>query len=385
MTADIAMSDLPGRTGSEFVRFRATRRQLLPTLIVPLAILAEQIIFWSLDPDPLPGVLEFDLICCAVFMLAFGLHMRWFGATLTPRGVLVHSIRRRTVAWHDLAAIRVERLTGTRTPVLYRRDGRRTRLRMPATGPLFRDPDFEAKVQLIHDYWSRYSAGTLLAADRPAFTGFGGRPDTPRARPAWTQRLMVGYLCSAFALQVSVSSLADDQGYFHPTATGVIVAAAAAIAALLAISQWCVRSGVTLTPDALIVHGARRRRIAWHDLQAVSPRHRLGGTALVVTGRDGRQHCLPCPRTGLLLWDSDFAVKAMTVQRWWVEHRGDAWAAPGLTSEQTEDGFGLYDVAHIGISGRQWKSIVLGLILSAMTVELLLLLLVGLLTVFARP
>jgi hypothetical protein len=383
MAADSAVFGLPDGGGPDCVRFRATRRQLLPALIVPLPVLAEQIIFWSLRPRPLAGVLKFDLICCAVFMLAFGLQLRWYGATLTPSGVLVHSIRRRTVAWHDLAAIRVERLTGTRTPVLYERDGRRTRLRMPATGPLFRDPDFDAKVQLIHDYWSRYSAGPVLAADRPAFTGFGGRPDRPRARPAWTQKLMVGYLCSVFALEVSVSSLLDDQGYFHPTA--MIVAAAAGIAALLAISQWCVRSGVTLTPDALIVHGVRRRRITWHDLQAVSLRRRLGGAALVVTERDGRQYRLPCPRTGLLLWDGDFGAKAMTLQRWWVEHRGDAWPAPGLTSEQTAYGLGLDDVAVIGIGWRRWKAIVLGLILSAITIELLVLLVVGLVTVLARP
>jgi hypothetical protein len=383
MAADSAVVGLPDGAGPDRVRFRATRRQLLPALVVPVPILAEQIIFWSRGPGPLPGLLEFDLICCALLMLGLGLQMRWFGATLTPGGVLVHSIRRRTVAWPDLAAIRIERMTGTRTPVLYELNGRRTRLRMPATGPLFRDPDFDAKVQLIHDYWSRYSGGTGLAADRPTFTGFGGRPDQPRARPAWTQRLMVGYLGSVFALEVSVSSVLDDRGYFHPT--GVIVAAAAAIAALLAISQWCVRSGVTLTADTLIVHGLRRCPIAWPDVQAVRLRRRLGGASLVVTERDGRERGLPCPRTGLLLWDSDFAAKATALRRWWIEHRGDAWRGPGLPAEHPADGFGLDDIAHIGISWRRGKAIVLGLILSAMSIELLVLLIVGLATVLARP
>jgi hypothetical protein len=346
------------------VRFRPTPRQALVIYLLPVVILTEQVLF-DLDMRshwqgaPLwPGVLY--ALALALLLTAA---LRWFGATLTPDGVLVRNLRRRAIAWHELAAIRVEPMLGTRTVVLYERSGRRTRLRLPATGPLYRDPAFDAKVQLVHDYWVRYSAGTIPPPSAlQSHPGFRDGPAGLRARPAWTQRVVVCYVFGWFALsQVLAQTEAGRGSWQRPFAVVAVIVGAAGI------WQWANRSGITLTSATLVVHGLRRREIAWYDVQSITTRRRLGGTRLVVTESSGRQTPLPCPRSGLLLWDASFGTKALTVDRWWREHAGGT----------LPEGSGPEEVVRLAGSGQPkvWQQIVLGLILASMGFCLLVLLL----------
>lgn len=86
-----------------------------------------------------------------------------FGATLTPEGVIVHGVRRRTIAWQDVTAIRAEEYTTNRVVAIYELGHRRTRLRYPTSGGLFGDREFDDKLQVIQGWWRTYSRSQLLA------------------------------------------------------------------------------------------------------------------------------------------------------------------------------------------------------------------------------
>ncbi|MFJ4829468.1 hypothetical protein ACIP79_06015 [Streptomyces sp. NPDC088747] len=72
-----------------------------------------------------------------------------FGVTLTPSAAVVHNLRRRTIPWSDVQAIRVEPVLGTSTVVIYEVSGRRTRLRAPTTGFLAWDRGFDEKFDVL--------------------------------------------------------------------------------------------------------------------------------------------------------------------------------------------------------------------------------------------
>ncbi|WP_406434528.1 hypothetical protein [Streptomyces sp. NBC_01589] len=85
----------------------------------------------------------------------FVLHVlgQYLGVTLTESTAIVHSLRRRTIQWSNVQAIRVERVQGTQTVVIYEAGGRRTRLRAPITGFLNWDRGFEEKFRTIGRWW----------------------------------------------------------------------------------------------------------------------------------------------------------------------------------------------------------------------------------------
>ncbi|MFE7795787.1 hypothetical protein [Streptomyces sp. NPDC057460] len=78
---------------------------------------------------------------------------QYLGVTLTESTAIVHNLRRRTIQWSNVQAIRVERVQGTQTVVIYEAGGRRTRLRAPITGFLNWDRGFEEKFRTIGRWW----------------------------------------------------------------------------------------------------------------------------------------------------------------------------------------------------------------------------------------
>ncbi|MET8331637.1 hypothetical protein [Streptomyces sp. NPDC005181] len=78
---------------------------------------------------------------------------QYVGVTLTESTAIVHNLRRRTIRWSNVQAIRVEPFQGIRTVVLYEASGRRTRLRAPITGFLNWDRGFEEKFHTIGRWW----------------------------------------------------------------------------------------------------------------------------------------------------------------------------------------------------------------------------------------
>jgi hypothetical protein len=396
MAADSQAVDMAGGHQAR-VRFRATRRQALFLCCPFLLILAEQSVLYAVARLPIPAFDGWiDLAAGLLVTSSLVPQLRWFGATLTPAGIQVHNLRRRQIPWHDLTAVRVERFMLSQTVVLYERVGRRTRLRMPITGPLFRDPDFGGKVQQIHSYWLRQSAGMITAPQAPERTGFAGPPDLLRTRPAWTQRVVVCFAFGWLGLGQSLSWLAVGTASQPPSSGQEAFALVAGLVAVAAIWQWAVRSGITMTPAALVVHGLRRRELGWPDIQSITLRRRLGGTRLLIMENSGRCTRLPAPRAGFLLWDSDFGAKTLALHRWWVQHRGPGWqpavqGSAAAVAEQlsrwsgsrTLDDIEPADAAEIAAYGSPspWQCVVLGLFVAAASVEVLILLIVLVLSI----
>ena len=77
------------------------------------------------------------MIMSLVFAGEIWLLGRWVGVTLTAEAAIVHSLRRRTIAWDRIAAIQIERFMGSHRIVLYENSGRRPRCgcRSPGSCP----------------------------------------------------------------------------------------------------------------------------------------------------------------------------------------------------------------------------------------------------------
>ena len=155
LTAGGPLSGQPGQ-----VRFRASRRQALLIGLPFCLIAAITAGFYCLTSHPLatdgsgwPYLLVLGMVAAAMSVQAR------FGATLTPNGVIVHGLRRKTIAWHDVTVIRAEEYTTNRVVAIYECGHRRTRLRYPTSGGLFGDREFDRKLRVIQDWWTAYSRG----------------------------------------------------------------------------------------------------------------------------------------------------------------------------------------------------------------------------------
>jgi hypothetical protein len=113
------------------------------------------LLLWYVQSPGIPASIEvrvatFVPVLCAAGVWVLG---RYFGVTLTAEAAIVHNVRRRTIPWNRVAAVKVENFSGGRRIVLYEADGRRTPLRMPSTGYRSRDRHFEEKAATIRDWW----------------------------------------------------------------------------------------------------------------------------------------------------------------------------------------------------------------------------------------
>jgi hypothetical protein len=145
------------------IRFRASRAQAmfiaLPFCFIAIAQAAEYLLLPA--HSSARGSEWLYLIAVALLVPAI-CAQAWFGATLTSDGVIVHGLRSRIISWHDVTCIRAEEFAANRVIAVYEFGSRRTRLRYPTSGALFADPQFEAKLALIQDWWADCSG-----RDRP--------------------------------------------------------------------------------------------------------------------------------------------------------------------------------------------------------------------------
>ncbi len=75
-----------------------------------------------------------------------------FGVDLFPECAVARGVRRRIVSWDRVQAIEPRRRQAMQLIVLVEPD-RRSRLRAPATGFLYRDPRFDEKLATIRSWW----------------------------------------------------------------------------------------------------------------------------------------------------------------------------------------------------------------------------------------
>jgi hypothetical protein len=137
------------------LRFRASRRQAL-MIGLPFCLIAAVVAGdFCLTGQPAVTGSSSWLYGLVLVMIAAAMCLQArFGATLTPEGVIVHGLRRKTIAWPDVTAIRAEEYTTNRVVAIYEFGHRRTRLRYPVSGGLFRDSEFDEKLGVIQDWWA---------------------------------------------------------------------------------------------------------------------------------------------------------------------------------------------------------------------------------------
>lgn len=90
---------------------------------------------------------------------------------------------------------------------------------------------------------------------------------------------------------------------------------------------WLKRMGIDLTPDALVIRGVRRRVVPWASITSIRMQPMLGQQGVLVTTRDDQWRLRAPAHTPFLGPDREFQAKADTLYRYWVEHRGEDWAA----------------------------------------------------------
>lgn len=137
------------------IRYRLTVLQrLMPTILAILAIGVFQLVIWLANGQThiaVTGRLAEMWAVAGVVRVLYG----WddFGVGLTPVALEVHNLRRRTILWTEVQAIRVERILDSRTVVVYEASGRRTRLRAPVTGLFSPDKRFDEKFHTLERWW----------------------------------------------------------------------------------------------------------------------------------------------------------------------------------------------------------------------------------------
>lgn len=91
--------------------------------------------------------------------------------------------------------------------------------------------------------------------------------------------------------------------------------------------QFVVRTlGVELTPEAAVIHGRRRRRVPWLQVQSVVSHVNSKGTSAVqLILENGEPVTLPFPKTLWRKGDARYERDLERIDQWWLAHRGECW------------------------------------------------------------
>jgi hypothetical protein len=150
-----------------------------------------------------------------------------------------------------------------------------------------------------------------------------------RYRASWQQSLPLGLVLGAAVLmQVSNPLLWAHQ---RPGLPGLPLqwrVLAMVLPLFITLELWVLSRyvGVTLTPEAVVVHNLRRRTIPWTSVAEVAVEPFAGGRRVVLYETDGRRTPLRMPSSGFLSRDRRFDDKAATIRSWWLAHGGAAQA-----------------------------------------------------------
>lgn len=164
-----------------YVRYRLTVLQrLLPVLPGFVFVVPSQVLLW-LDGGSLASTVVPVLLIWGVLLPLVQITSRRSGVTLTPTAAVVHNLRRRTIPWADVQAIRIESVLGSRTVVIYEAGGRHTRLRAPMSGFLSWDRGFEEKFHTIGRWWLQHRGPDWVPVPPPGV--WWGGPPAPNGNP----------------------------------------------------------------------------------------------------------------------------------------------------------------------------------------------------------
>lgn len=101
-------------TPPERIRYRCTCLQrVLPVLPLLVVVVGIRLVDWMIGKLAGSGIAE-SLGTWAALPLALLIVGQYFGVTLTESTAIVHNLRRRTIQWSNVQAVRVERIQGPR-------------------------------------------------------------------------------------------------------------------------------------------------------------------------------------------------------------------------------------------------------------------------------
>jgi len=84
--------------------------------------------------------------------------------------------------------------------------------------------------------------------------------------------------------------------------------------------------GVDLTPEAAVIHGRRRRRVPWLQVQSVVSHVSSNGTSAVrLILENGEPLTLPFPKALWRKGDARYERDLERIDQWWLAHRGESW------------------------------------------------------------
>jgi hypothetical protein len=90
--------------------------------------------------------------------------------------------------------------------------------------------------------------------------------------------------------------------------------------------------GINLTPTVAVVHGFRRRRIPWPQIQGVAPEPFMGGWRVVLSTNTGKRIPLRAPIIDLFGTNKrGFHNGFHTIGQWWLQHGGGTEARANLS------------------------------------------------------
>ncbi|MET8287304.1 hypothetical protein AB0M86_15850 [Streptomyces sp. NPDC051639] len=157
--------------------------------------------------------------------------------------------------------------------------------------------------------------------------------DRVRYRASWQQSLPLGLILGVIVLtQLSNPLLWEHHRSGLTGLTGLpfeprVLAMVPLL--LVTLELWVLGHyvGVTLTPEAVVVHNLRRRTIPWTDVAEVAVEPVTGGRRVVLYETGGRRTPLRMPSSGFLSPDRRLDDKVATIRGWWLAHGGAARAA----------------------------------------------------------
>ena len=120
----------------------------------------------------------------------------------------------------------------------------------------------------------------------------------------------------ALAFNLVLGSI--DQAYSDRRLAALSIGLGALLVLMIALGMWV---GITLTPEGVLVHNIRRRRLAWNLIEAVTEEPRFGSRRVVLWIEGGyrvplRAPVMALPGVGRRRFEQDFH----TIGRWWLAH-----------------------------------------------------------------
>lgn len=153
------------------VRFRLTPRQITIQSVIVLSSWISIVAINLQVGNAQPLLLSLYGVLFVGFLV---LAARWRGMELTPEGVVLRRNRTKQVPWNDVLDVRPGSMLWARLVVFDTPSGP-VRSWAPMTSPLLRDPDFDAKLTYVRQWWWASRSGGDAAPMWPVAgsTGWG--------------------------------------------------------------------------------------------------------------------------------------------------------------------------------------------------------------------